>query len=110
MAAFSSFGGNWITKRGSMAQRLLSPISGFLQARPVLAAVQSRLNWPCRNGCSVVMNAGSNAIATETRRETLNVWPQALRCQPVERNALARFAKTSVKRASVKQEPNGKEE
>ena len=37
----------------------------------------------------------------------LNVWPQALWCQPVERNALARLARAAVKRASKKQEPNG---
>ena len=39
------------------------------------------------------VNPGSKVIATKTRRGTLKVWPQALRRQPVERNALARFAR-----------------
>ena len=70
-------------------------ISGFLQARPVLAAVRSRLNWLCGNGGSVALNAALKVTAMGTRRETLNVWPQALRCQPVERNALARLVRAA---------------
>jgi Putative transposase DNA-binding domain len=39
--------------------------------------------------------ADSWRIGTATRRKILNDRPQALRCQPVERHALARFARAA---------------
>jgi putative transposase len=69
-----------------------SRIAGFHQARPVLAAVWSRPDWRCRSGLINATPAGMRSIATSTPPAISNIWPQALRCQPVERNALARSA------------------
>lgn len=44
---------------------------------------------------SSVTIAGQGEIVTRTRQAILSSWPQALRCQPVERNALARFARAA---------------
>jgi hypothetical protein len=44
---------------------------------------------------------------TGTSRKISNVWPQALRCQPVEKSALARFASGLVKRGLEELGTNG---
>jgi len=76
----------------SMARPSWSRIAGFHRARLVLAAVRSRPNWLCRRDTTIATLVASRHLVTSTPRSTLDVWPQALRCQPVERNALARCA------------------
>ncbi|MDD4933608.1 MAG: transposase, partial [Methylacidiphilaceae bacterium] len=49
-------------------------------------------NWRCRSGCFSATNVGMRPGAISTLPGTSKTWPQALRSQPVERNALARFA------------------
>jgi hypothetical protein len=68
MAAVMNFGGNCNTRPGFTAPRLSLPIDGLLQARLAVAAVQSRLNWLCRNRGSVALNAGLKALGRRTRR------------------------------------------
>src|SRR6516164_8322782 len=94
-AAFSNFGDNCNTRRSVAARLSLSRTGGLLQARDALAAVCSRPNWICRNGVSVALHAVLRRIVTGTPLKTLKIWPQVLRCQPVERNVLARFVRAA---------------
>jgi hypothetical protein len=84
-----------VTPTPRSERQWLMRVSRRTLARPALAAVRSRPNWICRNACFVAGLADSWRIGTATLRKNLNDWPQALRCQPVERRALARFARAA---------------
>ena len=94
-AAFLNFGDNCNTRLSVPARLSLSQTGGLLQARDALAAVRSRPNWICHNGASVALHAVLRRIVIGTPLKTLKIWPQVLRCQPVERNALARFVRAA---------------
>lgn len=65
---------------------------GFLPARGALVPVRRRPNRCRRSEPSDATITTTRLGATTTPPATSDFWPQALRCQPVERNALARGA------------------
>ena len=73
----------------------LMRVSRRTQARPALAAVRSRPNWICRNACFVAGLADSWRIGTATLAKNLERLAASSACQPVERHALARFARAA---------------
>src|SRR5262249_7916318 len=62
----------------------------YPSSKTCLAAASSSRRWPWRTGRSAVKTVGSRQGAITMPLSTSLDWPQALRCQPVEKHALAR--------------------